>query len=221
MNVREYYTYLSASREQLWNFVRALPTEDLDRSIIENGERFKSIKDLLLHVIDVEDHWIHAIARHDGVQQAGLYKHNWVEPRAEQYDLNWIIEYGQVVTERTVQFLDSQPDLEQEVKLVQDDPVSATVTLDQLLWHVMTHEVRHTAQIALLIRMLGHTPPWLDYMRFVRPHMTPDQNVGADSTDTGLGDLDDGLDDVVDDGLGLEDTSGTSNSSNTSQGEGV
>ena len=43
------------------------------------------------------------------------------------------------------------------------------MTLDALLWHVMTHEVRHTAQIVLLIRLLGHTPPWLDYLRFVRP----------------------------------------------------
>lgn len=191
MNVREYYTYLSASREQLWNYVRALPTEDLDRSTIENGERFKNIKDLLLHVIDVEDHWIHGIARNEGVQQAGLYKHNWIEPQAEQYDISWIVEYGQEVTKRTLAFLDSQPDLEQPVKLVQDDPASATVTLDQLLWHVMTHEVRHTAQIALMIRLLGHTPPWLDYLRFVRPNLTPADNQASD------------------DGLGLDDDDGS------------
>ena len=56
-----------------------------------------------------------------------------------------------------------------QVALIQDDPETSSVSLDQLMWHVMTHEVRHTAQIALLIRLLGHTPPWLDYLRFARP----------------------------------------------------
>ena len=35
MNVREYYSYLSAARAQLWNFLRALPPADLDRDLIE------------------------------------------------------------------------------------------------------------------------------------------------------------------------------------------
>lgn len=175
MNVREYYAYLSAAREQLWNFLRALPAADLDRPLIE-GDRFHNIKDLLLHVVDVEDHWVHGIARRDAV--AGRYPHDWVQPRAEQYDLGWIIEYGQEVGDKTRTFLEGEPDLFHPVKLVQDDPASDTVTLDQLMWNVMTHEVRHTAQIALLIRQLGHTPPWLDYLRFVRPHHIPS---GSDS----------------------------------------
>ena len=54
MNVPDYYDYLCAAREQLWNFLRALPAEDLDRELIQ-GERFHNIKDLLLHVMDVED----------------------------------------------------------------------------------------------------------------------------------------------------------------------
>ncbi|WP_345467139.1 DinB family protein [Deinococcus carri] len=181
MNVREYYAYLTAAREQLWNFLRALPAADLDRSLID-GDRFHNIKDLLLHVVDVEDHWVHAIALGGGV--AERYPHDWVRPRAEQYDLGWIIRYGQEVGGQTRALLDTAPDLSRPVKLVQDDPASDTVTLDQLLWHVMTHEVRHTAQIALLIRQLGHTPPWLDYLRFVRPQpMQPTPEADATGED--------------------------------------
>ena len=183
MNVQEYYAYLSASREQLWNFMRALPADDLNRDMIESGQRFHCIKDLLLHISDVEDHWIHTIARQDGVQRSGEYEHDWVIPRAEQYDLSWIIGYGQEVARRTQAFLQGNPDLSRPIKLVQDDPDSQTATLEQLLWHVMTHEVRHTAQVALLVRQLGHTPPWLDYMRFARPEF-PDYP----STSTDLGD---------------------------------
>ncbi|BDP43132.1 damage-inducible protein DinB [Deinococcus aetherius] len=167
MNVREYYAYLSAAREQLWNFLRALPSSDLDQHLID-GDRFHNIKDLLLHVTDVEDHWVHGIALGDSV--AGRYPHDWIQPRAEQYDLGWIIDYGREVGDLTRSFLEGEPDLDREIKLVQDDPASDTVTLDQLMWNVMTHEVRHTAQIVLLIRQLGHTPPWLDYLRFARPH---------------------------------------------------
>lgn len=183
MNVREYYTYLAAAREQLWNFLRALPESDLNAPLIE-ADRFHNIKDLLLHVTDIEDHWVHVIARGDGLE-ASAFKHDWVRPQAEQYQLSWILDYGRAVQRRTQQFLDTTPDLTAAIKLVQDDPASATVTLDQLMWYVMTHEVRHTAQIALLVRQLGHTPPWLDYLRFVRPQ-TPEIVVGED----GLG-LDD------------------------------
>ncbi|MFC4639873.1 DinB family protein [Deinococcus hohokamensis] len=189
MNVPEYYAYLSAAREQLWNYVRALPAGDLNRDLMPEGDRFHNIKDLLLHIADVEDHWVHMIARGDGVDRDGQYAHDWVTPRAEQYDLGWIIAYGREVAARTQAFLSATPDLSRSVKLVQDDPQSDTVTLDQLMWHVMTHEVRHTAQIALMIRQLGHTPPWLDYMRFARPQVTAAQSGGLD-VDTGEPDLD-------------------------------
>jgi hypothetical protein len=35
-------------------------------------------------------------------------------------------------------------------------------TVDGLLWHVMIHEMRHTAQIAVLLRTQGIKPPSLD-----------------------------------------------------------
>ena len=185
MNVREYYTYLSAAREQLWNYLRALPTADLDRDLIESGDRFHSIKDLLLHVTDVEDHWVHFIARGENLQSDGRFKHDWVKPQAQQYELSWIIDYGRTVGQQTQAFLDASPELDRSIKLVQDDPASDTVTLDQLMWHVMTHEVRHTAQIALLVRQLGHTPPWLDYLRFARPQATAGQENAPDLEDAG------------------------------------
>lgn len=190
MNVPEYYVYLSAAREQLWNYVRALPAGDLNRDLMPEGERFHNIKDLLLHIADVEDHWVHMVARGDAVDRDGQYAHDWVTPHAEQYDLAWIIAYGREVAARTQAFLSETPDLSLNVKLVQDDPQSDTVTLDQLMWHVMTHEVRHTAQIALMIRQLGHTPPWLDYMRFARPQVTAAQSGGLD-VEPAEADLDD------------------------------
>ncbi|WP_288405152.1 DinB family protein [uncultured Deinococcus sp.] len=183
MNVPEYYAYLAASRAQLWDFLRALPPEDLDRDVIGPGDRFHSVKDLLLHVSDVEDHWIHAVARGDGVGVAQRYPHDWVRPQAGQYSLAWIIDYGREIGEMTQRYLGTAPDLSRRVKLVHDDPESDTVTLEQLFWHVMTHEVRHVAQITLLVRQQGHTPPWLDYLRFARPQVAP-STAGTDFADS-------------------------------------
>nr|WP_161571020.1 DinB family protein [Granulicella sibirica] len=42
-------------------------------------------------------------------------------------------------------------------------------TVDGLLWHVMIHEMRHTAQIAVLLRPLGIKPPALDLLYYLPP----------------------------------------------------
>ena len=41
------------------------------------------------------------------------------------------------------------------------------LTVDGLLWHVMLHEVRHTAQIVMLLRMQGIKPPSLDLLFYL------------------------------------------------------
>jgi uncharacterized damage-inducible protein DinB len=39
-------------------------------------------------------------------------------------------------------------------------------TVEAILWHVLQHEVRHTAQVALLACNLGFAPPQLDLNRY-------------------------------------------------------
>ena len=46
--------------------------------------------------------------------------------------------------------------------VVQDSPTES-FAVDGLLWHVMIHEMRHTAQIAVLLRMQDIKSPSLDY----------------------------------------------------------
>ena len=40
-------------------------------------------------------------------------------------------------------------------------------TVDGLLWHVLIHEMRHTAQIAVLLRSQGIKPPSLDLLFYL------------------------------------------------------
>jgi uncharacterized damage-inducible protein DinB len=41
------------------------------------------------------------------------------------------------------------------------------MTLDGLLWHVMIHEMRHTAQLCVLLRSQGVKPPSLDLLFYL------------------------------------------------------
>jgi uncharacterized damage-inducible protein DinB len=47
-----------------------------------------------------------------------------------------------------------------------DDP-EQHFTVDGLLWHVMIHEMRHTAQVAVLLRSQGIRPPSLDLLFYL------------------------------------------------------
>jgi uncharacterized damage-inducible protein DinB len=49
---------------------------------------------------------------------------------------------------------------------VEDSPTEH-FKLEGLLWHVMLHEVRHTAQIAVLLRTQGIKPPSLDLLFYL------------------------------------------------------
>ena len=55
--------------------------------------------------------------------------------------------------------------------VVQDSPTES-FAVDGLLWHVMIHEMRHTAQIAVLLRMQNIKPPSLDLL-FYLPNVHP------------------------------------------------
>ena len=44
---------------------------------------------------------------------------------------------------------------------------ATTYTLAELIQHALNHSTYHRGQVALLLRQLGHTPPWTDYHDFL------------------------------------------------------
>ena len=162
MKIKTFYQYLIRSRRDLWAALEGLPDEVLSKNMIL-AERFKCIKDLLMHIAAVEDSWIHEdILRDTPVWKSAL-------PDALQQDgaffvdtpLETILTYWKTVEQSTLGFLEGLQDFELE-RIVEEER-----TVEGLLWHVMQHEVRHTAQIALLIRQQGFKPPALDLLWFL------------------------------------------------------
>jgi uncharacterized damage-inducible protein DinB len=166
MNISETYDYLVRARRDLWTALEAVTDEVLSRPLLK-GERFHCIKDLVFHTPSVEDGWIHyTILRDQPVLDTfGTLKNIGEGPLYEGFALETLMDYWRAVEQSTLAYLATLTDNELE-RIVDDSPTERFV-LDGLLWHVMIHEMRHTAQIAVLLRTQGIKPPALDLLWYL------------------------------------------------------
>jgi uncharacterized damage-inducible protein DinB len=169
MNVPETYDYLVRARRDLWATLERVPDEVLSRPLL-NGERLHCIKDLVFHVAAVEDCWLHEdILRHQPVLQTipALKDTAQWRPVYAGFTLKTLLDYWRVVEQSTLAYLAALTDNELKRIVIVHDAPEERYTVDGLLWHVMIHEMRHTAQIAVLLRTQGFEPPWLDLKNYL------------------------------------------------------
>ena len=175
MNIPETYDYLKRARRDLWATLERVPDEVLSRPLI-GGDRFHCIKDLVFHIAGCEDGWLHyTILRDQPIQNTmPAIKDIPDGPVCAGVALETLLEYWRAVEQGTLEYL---PTLTENGlnRLVQDSPTD-WFKLDGLLWHVMIHEMRHTAQIVLLLRMQGITPPALDLLWYLPNHHEGERN---------------------------------------------
>ncbi len=168
MNVAEIYDYLVRARRDLWATLESLPDEVLSRPLLD-GSRFHCIKDLVLHVPAVEDGWIHE----DILRDQSLWETIPALQNAEgdnlyaDFKLNLLLDYWRSVEQRTLAYLASLTDDELKRVVSVHDAPEEQFTVDGLLWHIMIHEMRHTAQICVLLRSQGIKPPSLDLLFYL------------------------------------------------------
>ncbi|WP_221090433.1 DinB family protein [Deinococcus aquaedulcis] len=166
MTAETFYRYLMQARRALWASLRSVPDEVLSRAVIP-AQGARCIKDLVMHIPVVEDGWFRGdllgqpfVLASFGVSDPTSPDEYW---HHEHRSLDWLLAYWEAVETDT---LARWPALLEQAALNRRIPVDEsrpeTISADEVLWHVMQHEVRHTAQIALLLRLLGHQPPALD-----------------------------------------------------------
>lgn len=172
MNILETYRYLVRARRDLWAVLEAVPDEVLSRPLL-GGEVMHCIKDLVFHIAVVEDGWINGdilreqplIERTPGLNQTRG------GPEYAGFALGTLLDYWRAVEGRTLAYLATltDDDLRRVVTTqpFSNSPEERSYTLDGLLWHVMIHEMRHTAQIAVLLRTQGIKPPSLDLLFYL------------------------------------------------------
>ena len=169
MDVPSFYHYLTRARRDLWLALEAMPDEALSRAVIP-GERFHSIKDLVFHVPSVEDGWLHGDIEHAPLLAESLPElyDAATGPNFAPFPLETLLDYWRAVEEATLAYLErlAPEELKRSVP-VEDIEGTPSFTVENLLWHVMQHEARHTAQIALLMRQLGVRPPSMDLLFYL------------------------------------------------------
>ena len=123
---------------------------------------WKSVRGLVAHVVEVEDSWI----REDVERSA------WTRPTPEEAVARFATpalarSRARAVSENTRRVLAAYvPARLAETRVAPDrDGNPATFTVEQILTHVYTHELRHQGQIQAMIRLLGREKaPNLDWI---------------------------------------------------------
>lgn len=166
MKIPELYDYLVRARRDLWATLETVPDEVLSRPMLD-GDRMHSIKDLIAHTAGVEDGWLHYTILQDSPVEEGFpaLKTAGSGPAYAPFPLSELLDYWRAVEQSTLAYLSNLTDADLE-RVVEDTP-EEHFRLDGLLWHVMLHEVRHTAQIAALLRTQGIRPPSLDLLFYL------------------------------------------------------
>lgn len=166
MNIPATYDYLVRARRDLWAALEGVPDDLLARLLLD-GARFQCLKDLVFHIAEVEDGWINGDIRRGEMLQRGFPVLRDGGPSFADVPLATLLDYWRVVEQGTQGFIATLTDAELARVVPIEDWPEKEMTLDALLWHVMIHEMRHAAQLCVLLRSQGVKPPSLDLLFYL------------------------------------------------------
>jgi uncharacterized damage-inducible protein DinB len=168
VNIPRFYGYLVRARRDLWEALETAPDEVLAEPRIP-GKRFHCIKDLLVHIAAVEDSWLNEdILRTKGHwESVPAIAAGQDGPHYASMPLADILAYWRAVEAGTQAYLARLTPSELARRVTLHDDEKVILAVEDILWHVLQHEVRHTAQIALLLRQANLTPPALDLLFYL------------------------------------------------------
>jgi uncharacterized damage-inducible protein DinB len=179
MTIPELYAYLVRARRDLWATLETVPDDVLSRHLLQ-GEDMHTIKDLIFHTAAVEDGWLHyTILQDEPVIQGFAALKNVRGPLDPDFALEGLLDYWRAVEQSTLGYLEQLTPTELE-RVVEDSPTEH-FKLEGILWHVMVHEMRHTAQIVVLLRTQGIKPPALDLLWHL-PNLHPGAQSARDTS---------------------------------------
>ncbi|MBD3163125.1 MAG: hypothetical protein GF328_13565 [Candidatus Latescibacteria bacterium] len=148
-----YRHYRDGSRKKLFEFLLDVPDEDFVRAVA--GANGRSLRDLLVHLVDASGFWISLIQDRP---------HTALDP-ADFATVESVIPVADESADRIDHVLrDADPDWFSREMAVTPGGIPQRVVPAQAFVHLLTHEFHHKGQIVLLARMLGHEPPETDYL---------------------------------------------------------
>ena len=158
MDIHDYFAATWTARGRLLDACAGLTPDEWTR---EFPFSWKSLRNLFAHIIEVEDSWM----------VEDIERRPWKALSDEERERRYATpastrERGEEVAARTRATLASHvPRGLSEIRKGKDfagDP--ADFTVEQILTHVFTHELRHQGQLQVLLRLLGKPAPNADWI---------------------------------------------------------
>jgi uncharacterized damage-inducible protein DinB len=129
-------------RDLLWT-IDQFNDEELDFVPFEGSW---SVKQIILHIADCEDNWLHGVVQ-------GIYQ-PWIGYPADEYPTRQsMLDLLASAHDKTVELLSGldESDLNTEFKIPSGHPFK----LGWIIWHVLEHEIHHRGELSLILGLLG------------------------------------------------------------------
>jgi len=148
LSYQELLQYTNDEREKWRRWLQSHP-EAMDAAVHPGG-RVATVGKLIDHVFLVERRHLQQLTGDSLSSSTGLTGNN-APP---------LFDYGASVRRELVQFVRAVEDEEDdEARPILVEERSVSMSPRKILFHLLIHEVRHWAQIALAVRLAGFTPP--------------------------------------------------------------
>lgn len=158
MNLKDYFEATWEARGRLLTAATALSPEEWTR---EFPFSWKSLRNLFAHIVEVEGSWV----------AENIENGEWSFPDESEIARNYATPVlararGEEVAEQTRRVLAAyMPERLKELRrgtLI--DGTETSFTVEQILTHVFTHELRHQGQLQAMLRLLGKPAPNADWI---------------------------------------------------------
>jgi len=151
MNAAQFFDHWNKIWRDLQRAVSMLKDEHLD---FRPAERYhRSVGDILLHIIEIEQFWIH-----DVIQKGSSTLPD--EDKGQLRTVAEIQEEMEAVHKRTMDFLTTVP-VEDFNRIIQV-PQDGTPKLGWILWHIFEQQIHHRGELYLCLSLLGMDRPKTD-----------------------------------------------------------
>jgi len=148
LTFEELHRYTLEERDRWRRFFDAQPGA-MDAGI-QPGGRFATVGKLIDHIFLVEQRHLQRLRGEPPADRTGLTGNN-APP---------LFDYGASVRRELEQFVgDLDEDAADQVRTFEVREQQWTMSARKLLFHILLHEIRHWAQIALAVRQAGLEPP--------------------------------------------------------------
>ncbi|MNQ41725.1 DinB family protein [compost metagenome] len=151
---KEQYEYVKDSRKVLFAYCKTILPEDFVNQNTSFG-RGGSMRNLLVHIANIYEHWIANITLKKNVKYAEYENYKTIQEVILLFD---------TIDNLMADFISAIDQFDSEIQYEIQNVKSSAKPL-KLFTHVTTHEYHHKGQILSLSRHLGYTPVDTDIIR--------------------------------------------------------